>query len=156
MNYRIYKLVDDGRVHTCGFLIPDGGYYWVMSLTFENHGQLSNLCEVPNYSVDQCTGELGFFDSQGHKVDPHSVEHNATCHLDRPPKGKVEIERSQKRYVHRSNERKQIVEMCRQAGIGAEGWASTKKMRFLLSLQYQGRLFAAQKSVVVSEGDSAQ
>ena len=68
------KLAPDKRNHTCGFQIPNGGFYWVVEMTFDNHTQLSNLSQRVNYSVDLVEGPEGFYDADGYEVIPESLE----------------------------------------------------------------------------------
>ena len=37
MPYKVHKIIDDRRNNTCGFFIPNGGFYHVIEMTFENH-----------------------------------------------------------------------------------------------------------------------
>lgn len=82
MPYKVHKLNDDRRNSTCGFIIPNGGWYHIVDMTFENHQQLLNISAQPNYSVDHVESNVtGMFDPDGNQVDPLTVEINQATKL---------------------------------------------------------------------------
>lgn len=74
MPYKVYKIHNDRRNTTCGFVIPNGGWYHIVEMTFENYDQLTHVGQFPGYSVDYVEGIVGMYDPDGNQVDPASLE----------------------------------------------------------------------------------
>lgn len=123
MPYKVYKLEPDKRNNTCGFTIPNGGFYHVVEMTFENFQQLQNISKRAGYSVDRCTGKPGFYDPDGYEVK------DGTLTIDRISKVVTGYEKGPKR-VHKTNERELAVRAATNAGLRVSPAASTQ---FILS-----------------------
>lgn len=120
MPYKIHKLRDDKRNNTVGMFIPNGGFYRVVEMTFENHRQLALLSERPGYSVDYVEGELGFFDKDGNEVDEETIEvdqfSKLVTHYDLKKKtvrGKEQVKKAK----HVDDERDRVVAAALSVGI---------------------------------------
>lgn len=142
--YKVHKIKADGRLNTCGFFLPNGGYYHVVEMTFENAKQLQDISQKPGYSVDFCTGPEGFFFKDGAECDLEQLKAHFTGKWDRPPRDVPMPEKGTKRR-HKCVERSDTVEQARSYGIRAEAWASTQKLKELIRLK--GR--AAQDSLAI-------
>ena len=132
MPYKVHKMIEDRRNHTCGFFIPNGGFYWVLEMTFENHKQLSDISKRPGYSVDFVTGDEGFFDSEGYSVDPENIKvHKITKQVEsyerrtRLWKGK---EKPIKK-THASVERENAILKAQAMGLQVSQMASTQVIK---------------------------
>jgi len=120
--YKVYKIVNDRRNHTCGFFIPNGGFYYVVEMTFENHKQLQNISQKPGYSADYVEGEIGFFDNEGFKVDLESVVVNKISKIVEDYKRvpvKTRGKQSVKATEHKDSERQMVVAQAKLFGIDA-------------------------------------
>ena len=137
MPYKVYKITDDNRNSTCGLVIPNGGWYHIMDMTFENYQQLVNLSARPGYSVDRVEGVPGMYDPEGNQVDPGTVE------IDRTSKEvafykRVTEKRGTKQVPVKSKkvetgEREAIVNECLKRGMRIDMRWSTKTLKDLIA-----------------------
>ena len=136
MPYKVYKMMDDNRNHMCGLSIPNGGWYHIMEMTFENHKQLMDLSTKSGYSVDFVEGVPGFYDPNDDLVDPATVE------MDRATKMVIRYEkltkkRGEKQVPTKSKivegERDEIVQECLKRGLRIDQRWSTKTLKDLLA-----------------------
>ena len=142
MPYKVYKIMDDNRNHMCGLSIPNGGWYHIMEMTFENHKQLVDLSTKPGYSVDFVAGEPGFYDPDDNLVDPATVE------IDRATKivinyQKVTKKRGDKQVPTKSKmvegERDAVIQECLTRGLRIDKRWSTKVLKDVLAKSKQPR-----------------
>jgi hypothetical protein len=70
MNYLISKKKSDGRLATCGFIMPDG-FFVVIGLTLSNQEQIRNVANV--YDVQESKLPEGTYTPEGYRVDPESI-----------------------------------------------------------------------------------
>lgn len=140
MPYKVHKLIDDKRNTTCGFFIPNGGFYWVLEMTFENHKQLTDLSQRAGYTVDFVSGPEGFFDRRGLQVDPDSVT------VDKITKQVVSYEHVTRKYKgvdkpiagkHIDVERQEVLERAQRQGKRVSGLASTLLVKRALGKEVQ-------------------
>ena len=110
-------------------MIPNGGFYWVTEMTFENHQQLVNLSKRPGYSVDYVEGEEGFFDVEGYLVDPSTVVLNKFSkevedytRIKRTYRGKEKEVKKE----HKDLEREKAIRQARSIGLKVSEEASTQ------------------------------
>lgn len=136
MPYAVRKMIEDGRNNTVGMLLPDGGVYWVVEMTFENYRQLLNLSQIPGYSVDYVDGETGFFDKDGCEID------QATLTFD-PRFGRLsgyELKTKRvrggkeipKKAQHEDKERDSVVAEAQSLGLKTK-WQSTQSLKQKIS-----------------------
>lgn len=124
MPYKIFKFNDDRRNHTCGFQIPNGGWYHVVELTFENMQQVRNIANIPNYGVAYVDGPTGFFDPDGKQVDIDSIE------VDKNFKHVTDYEVIRKtKAKHEDKERDQLIQECKEKGIQIDKRWGTQKIK---------------------------
>jgi len=127
MPYKVYKMGMDRRNNTCGFFIPNGGFYHVVEMTFENHKQLSNLSQRQGYSVDLVDGPVGFFDAEGYEVDPASIEVHPISKTVTGYKKKSRMYRGKetsKKAEHTDVERPGVVAQAALIGIPGKTWST--------------------------------
>ena len=135
MPYKIHKLINDRRNNTHGIFLPNGGFYHVVEMTFENHRQLENLSKRPGYSVDFVDGPIGFFDGEGYPVDVATVEvHPINKQVISYQKKKRTYRGKEvsKKAEHEDSERKQIEQKAARLGIKETQWASTQMLKELI------------------------
>jgi hypothetical protein len=136
MPYKIYKTVEDNRNHTCGFVIPNGGWYHIVEMTFENHKQLTNIGMMPGYSVDFVQGNIGMFDPDGNEVDPMTVEvHRITKQVigyETVNKTRAGKETPVKANL-KEGERDTVLAECQRRGIKVDQRWSTQKIKDALA-----------------------
>lgn len=132
MPYKVYKTIEDRRNHTCGFTIPNGGWYHIVEMTFENHQQLINIGNQPGYSVDKVDGVVGMYDPDGNQVDPATVE------IDKLTKEVIDYQTVTKTRGGRTSavksqvvdtERDDLIAQCRRKGIKIDQRWSTQKIK---------------------------
>lgn len=131
MPYKVYKVVEDRRNHTHGFFIPNGGWYHVVEMTFENHQQLTNISKRPGYMVSLVDGPVGMFDPEGNQVDPSSVQVDSVLKLVTDYKiigSKKTVSKEQ----HEDKERDDLVKQCKRYGISIDGRWSNQRLKQLL------------------------
>jgi len=120
MPYKVHKLINDRRNNTCGFFLPNGGFYHVLEMTFENHKQLSDIGQRPGYSVDYVDGPIGFFDVEGYEVDLGSVKVNKITKMvesyEKKTRKRGEKQVAQKR-EHKGTERSETEIMAQSMGL---------------------------------------
>lgn len=130
MPYKVHKLIDDRRNNTCGFFIPNGGFYHVIEMTFENHQQLWNIGQRVGYSVDLVEGTPGFFDADGFEVDVSTVEvhpiSKVVMSYEKVAK-KVRGKEVAKASDHKETERAAVVQQAKMFGI--DGRLSTQEIK---------------------------
>lgn len=141
MPYKVHKLVDDRRNTTCGFIIPNGGWYHVIEMTFENHKQLSDIGKMPGYSVDFVDGPTGMFDPDGNRVEPSSVTVDTILKLVTDYK-----KLDEKQSVHKDKERDELIARCTRSGIRIDQRWSTQRIKEVLDRSNQ----PVQSSLAVS------
>lgn len=135
MPYKVHKLIEDRRNNTCGFFIPNGGFYYVIEMTFENHDQLLNLSHRPGYSVDYVEGPTGFFDADGFEVDPGTVQVNKISKLVEGYEKKMKKyggKETPKKAKHDDAEREQVERAAHSLGIRTNG-CSTQYLKQVIS-----------------------
>jgi len=134
--YKVYKIYDDRRNHTCGFVIPNGGWYHIVEMTFENYQQLQNISQRHGYSVDHVEGVVGMYDPQGNQVDPASVEIDGVTKvvLDYETVNKT---RAGKQTPVKSKvvdkERDELLAKCDMLGVNIDKRWSTQKIKEALA-----------------------
>ena len=130
MPYKVHKLISDRRNNTCGFFLPNGGFYHVVEMTFENHSQLFNIGQRVGYSVDFVEGDIGFFDAEGFEVDRDTMEihpiSKVVISYEKIAK-KVRGKSVAKPSPHRDAEREAIVQQAKVFGI--DGRLSTQEIK---------------------------
>lgn len=137
MPYKVYKTVKDRRNHTCGFLIPNGGWYHVVEMTFENYQQLTNISKHPGYMVSYVEGRIGMFDPEGNEVDPKSVEVDSVLKLVTAYEkvgGKTA-----KKGEHEDNERADLIKQAKQRGITIDQRWSNQRIKEVIERASQRR-----------------
>ena len=135
MPYKVHKLIEDKRNNTCGFQIPNGGFYHVVEMTFENHKQLSDLSNRQGYSVDLVDGKTGFYDCDGYAVDRESVEIHKITKQVIGYKRKTYTYRGKEKEIqekHISMEREQIITSARAIGMRVNELSSTQSLKHFL------------------------
>lgn len=130
MPYKVHKIIDDRRNNTCGFFIPNGGFYHVIEMTFENHSQLWNIGQRVGYSVDFVEGEEGFFDAEGYEVDIATMDVHPISKVvisyekvAKKVRGKEVVKSSD----HKETERATLVQQAKMFGI--DGRLSTQEIK---------------------------
>ena len=130
MPYKVHKLKEDRRNNTCGFFIPNGGFYHVVEMTFENYNQLNNIGQRVGYSVDFVEGTPGFFDADGYEVDIGSIEvhpiSKVVLSYEKVSK-KVRGKQVTKAASHKDAEREEVVRQAKMFGI--DGRLSTQEIK---------------------------
>jgi len=131
MPYKVSKLIEDSRNNTCGFFLPNGGFYHVVEMRFENHKQLTDIGNKSGYSVDFVSGECGFFDRDGFAIDPATLEvHPATkkvieyAKVTEVVRGKEKVKKS----AHEDLERAAVIEEAQAMGLKTK-WQSTQALK---------------------------
>ncbi len=149
MPYKVQKLAHDKRNTTCGFKIPNGGFYEVVEMTFENHKQLWDISMRPGWSVDYVEGPLGMFDAEGYEIDPYSFEiHNISKQVMNYQRIKEMRQRRVKQedgkfikvsemvekdpVVHVGQEREQAIEAARNLGLNNFAMSSTQRIKDMI------------------------
>ena len=131
MPYKVHKLIEDRRNNTCGFFIPNGGFYHVIEMTFENHQQLWNIGQRVGYSVDLVEGTPGFFDGEGFEVDISTVEvhpiSKVVISYEKVAQKDHEGRQSAKASDHKETERAAVVQQAKMFGI--DGRLSTQEIK---------------------------
>jgi len=139
MPYKIHKLRDDRRNNLCGYMIPNGGFYHVVEMTFENHLQLTHIGQRAGYTVDYVDGPVGFFDPDGYEVEPGSVVlHEITkAVMDyKRVTYKYRGKETPKRQKHIGTEREETERLAQRHGLRATE-CSTQQIKKALSLVNQ-------------------
>lgn len=136
MPYKVYKIQDDRRNHTCGFIIPNGGWYHIVEMTFENHKQLTNIGSQPGYTVDYVEGVPGMYDPDGNQVDPESVVIHRVLKTvesyEKITKTRAGKETPVKPSL-KETERDQVIAECQRRGIRVDNRWSTQKIKEVLN-----------------------
>jgi len=134
--YKVYKIHDDRRNHTCGFLIPNGGWYHIVEMTFENYQQLQNISHKPGYSADHVEGVVGMYDPDGNQVDPATVEVDSVTkvvvsyeHVNKTRGGKTAPVKS--KMV--DTERDELIGKCELMGVKIDKRWSNQKIKETLA-----------------------
>lgn len=148
MPYKVYKFADDRRNTTCGFVIPNGGWYHVLEMTFENYSQLQAIGNVPGYSVDFVDGPTGMFDPDGNQVDPMSLE------IDKITKDVLSYKKITAKQAsaelgidievdvkadHEQKEREDLIKQCKHKGVNIDRRWSTSRIKATLAKSQQLR-----------------
>lgn len=121
-------------------MIPNGGFYHVVEMTFENYQQLIALSSRPGYTVDYVEGPLGFFDKDGFQVDPGSIERNDNkmvtnyTKLTRKRAGKETPIKA----THKDTERAETFAEAQMYGMNIPVWNSTQQAKEKIELAKRG------------------
>lgn len=136
MPYKVYKIYDDRRNHTCGFVIPNGGWYHIVEMTFENYQQLQNISQRHGYSADRVEGVEGMYDPEGNQVDPATVEIDPVTKvvmgydtINKTRAGKTSPVKS--KVVDK--EREELLAKCDMLGVTIDKRWSTQKIKEILA-----------------------
>lgn len=136
MPYKVYKIQDDRRNHTCGFIIPNGGWYHIVEMTFENYQQLQNISQRHGYSADLVEGVVGMYDPEGNQVDPATLEIDSVAkvvlnyeHVNKTRAGKKTPIKS--KVV--DNEREELLAKCQSRGVNIDKRWSNQKIKETLA-----------------------
>lgn len=136
MPYKVYKIAEDRRNHTCGFVIPNGGWYHIVEMTFENYQQLQNISHFPGYSVDYVEGNIGMYDPDDNQVDPTTLEIDSVTktvldykHINKTRAGK----KTPIKAAVVDLERDKLIEECARRGIKIDNRWSTQRIKEQMS-----------------------
>lgn len=147
MPYKVHKLTDDRRNNTCGFFLPNGGFYHVVEMTFENHKQLEDLSKRPGYTVDYVDGPIGFFDNEGFEVDQSSVVVHQISKIVESYEKKTKKyggRQTPKKAKHVVIERDLIEQQARSLGIRTGQWSTQTLKQMIETTKLQPQRTLAQ------------
>lgn len=128
MPYKVYKMLDDARNKTCGMFIPNGGWYQIVEMRFENRDKLANIGARAGYSVDFVCEVIpeGLYSPDGELVDPNSVVVDPVFKTVKSwsPLDKESLEQNEA-----TDERQAAIAMCNAAGVKIDNRWSTQKIK---------------------------